>query len=1340
MTMKWTPDQQAVIEYNTKKDLLVSAAAGSGKTAVMTERVKQRCLQGKSDISQMLIMTFTDLAAQNMRDRIDRSFRQTLEDNIENDGEQVERDLLNHQIMQLQQAQISTIHSFCWQIIQTWSSDLINSDGTPLFEAGFGVLDDTRRQMLLEQAVDEVLNSLYSLDAEAASEEAAKRKYETVGLELPSHLDDPAPFAIDGNTVSYEQWLSNFRTLLDGFSGRSSDENFRSALIKTLNKIRSLADYEQWCRNRLEEYAVKASNFAASSEYQEYMQNFESLLARAEFGVEELKNLPLFDRLMSGDVKGKEEIGFAPCLKSQVECISKLKAIMSDANPDKWDRVYSVARGVDTSGSMGRRSAEKKEFLTIYYAQIAPLLHLLTGTPDFGKLENYYHEKPLHLFSADINEIEMDMQAVLPLMKRFFETVLLIDRVYLRLKIQEQSIDFSDFEHFALRLLRIPEIRNSYKRQFREIYLDEYQDTNNIQEAIIQQIADDNVFMVGDIKQSIYRFRYANPALFAEKSRGFTDGSLPGVLLKLNRNFRSVPGIVDGINRFFSNFLTYESGEIEYTDGHQLSTEHSAVNSAADDMPERINVIMVNSKESSAQSIYNSDEIRESSGIEREMLAVVYQIRKLLNEDAFKYSDIAILGRTNDACAVAHDQLLSYGIPVTAAGEREFLDSPELRLMEALINLLDNMQQDIPLAAIMRSGLIRPAFSETELMIIRNADQDSQLPEIADRHFYASVLRYRDSGKDDVLRKKIDGFFIVLETWREYERFMSVSELIGLIYEESDLPGRVSRMPAGHERLRDLELFHEWADSFERSRQRGLYNFALYIRKIREKKLKETGFDQVSSVENAVRIVTVHGSKGLEFPVVFLIGADKKIDRVNSGDSLLVSEAGGISAMMMNPDRFEKHMTALHYLHELRNLRADRAESYRLLYVAMTRAEKRLFVTSAVSINSDKGSDSKLRLFSMLESAGGKLPLPRDISASAKSWLDLLLLAGQCEMELDIKSWFEAGGITASAIEQANKYYCYRLFALDWLRSEVYPQTLMLESPEGDSDEVHLDFASINNAAESSGANNASIVANTLVEKWSNRLFQKYPYEEILNVAAKQTVSGLKRLQEQLEIDQSIDNTEDDRLFESNISDSAANQEIKDMSMSMLMPQDAGASVGRLQGAALGSMLHSLFQFIELNTLSTSPTASEIKAQIEKMVDRKIIYPEQLPQALEWTGAIIKYSESEIADNIRKIEADGKSVYREMPFTMAIDLTDCGEQTLIQGMIDCWYKNEDGSVTIIDFKSDRIDAPLTKYDDIIKDRYSLQLNYYSRAIEQSTGLQVKRKIVWLIRYGFSIEI
>jgi ATP-dependent helicase/nuclease subunit A len=153
---------------------------------------------------------------------------------------------------------------------------------------------------------------------------------------------------------------------------------------------------------------------------------------------------------------------------------------------------------------------------------------------------------------------------------------------------------------------------------------------------------------------------------------------------------------------------------------------------------------MVNAKESSAQSIYTSDEIRESSGIEREMLAVVHQIRKLVNEDGFKYNDIAILGRTNDACAVAHDQLLSYGIPVTAAGEREFLDSPELRLLEALINLLDNMQQDIPLAAIMRSGLIRPAFSETELMIIRNADQDSRLPEIADRHFYASVLRYRD--------------------------------------------------------------------------------------------------------------------------------------------------------------------------------------------------------------------------------------------------------------------------------------------------------------------------------------------------------------------------------------------------------------------------------------------------------------------------------------------------------------------------------------------------------------------------------------------------------------------
>lgn len=1334
--MKWTKDQQSIIDFCEKQDLLVSAAAGSGKTAVMTERIRRRSLSGQVDVSKMLVMTFTDLAAQNMRDRIERSFRQALEDNIAVNGSLEARSVIDKQLMMLQQAQISTIHSFCWQIIQTWSSELTDSKGDPYLEAGLGVLDETRKKMLLEQAVDEVLEVLYELMSEHESNEFMGNKEvsstnQYISCDVPDFETSTEPFCLNGSPVTLAEWLRDFACLFDSMSGRRDDSDFRDMLVHSLEKIRSLADYELWCREQLNEYMAKANHFASSSEYEKYIKQLKNLLEMAEEGVENLKLLPYYDHLMQDDISGKEEPRFQSCLKSQLTGIIELRRILEDTDPDKWDRIYELSRAIESSYLLPKRTEEKREFMTEYNSRLAPLMHYITGFPSADKLENYYVELPIHMFSTTVASIENDLGRMHGLLSRFCETVIMIDRAYLRLKLEEKAIDFSDFEHFALKLLRIPEVRDNYRERYQEIYLDEYQDTNNIQESIIRQIADDNVFMVGDIKQSIYRFRYANPALFAKKAERYERDPSTGRLMRLNQNFRSVPGIIDGVNRFFNSFLTEESGEIDYTKGHQLTAGKLSAGDA------RVKVMIVNVKENQLSANFSDDDIREDGSTAKESLAVIREIRNLIKSESCGYGDIAILARTRAVCQVYYRQLADHGIPVTAAGEREFLDSPELRLMESLINLLDNMQQDIPLAAIMRSGIAEDPFSEEDLMMIRSEDKERMSCPDADRHFYASVMHFRVEGSDQKLRQRVDNFLGIIETWREYERFMSISELIGHIYEESGLLDRVSTLDSGSDRVKDLELFREWADGFERSRQRGLYSFALYIRKIREKRLSDRGFDTVTSVENAVQIMTVHASKGLEFPIVFLAGAGKMMEKKSNLNLLAVSEHGGITGFAVDPERMERHMTALHYSHLVDSIRAERAESYRLLYVAMTRAERLLYIAANVNVNAEKKSNSMSRMSALLQSfvnSGKVLPIPAHMSAAASSWLQLLLLSMCAEPGLEPIVWFGEDGITSGHMQQSNDYYQLNWFESDWLRSEVYPDYIL-------SDDA---------ANENLTTGTTKEADMKTVQAWTKRLFQEYPYAEFQQQPSKLTVTGLKRLQEQLiAADSEIYNEQNE---EGHI-DFTENK-VKEMAMTLHKPVDSNKLGTRVSGAELGSLLHSLFQFVDLVKLTTDTGRKEAVRQIEAMATKRIIYPRYLDQALEWSDALVSFAASELADSIRSLELSGGSIYREMPFTIAVKSDDAvrlvnmsaqqsinvdDDITLVQGMIDCWFEDDNG-VTLVDFKSDYLDCPPSDYSAELIRRYKIQLDYYAEAITRAAGKKPKHKIIWLIRYAQAVEL
>ena len=1354
--MNWTNAQLDIIDFNQPCDLLVSAAAGSGKTAVMTERIRSRAMSGKADMANLLVMTFTDLAAQSMRDRIERSFRETLRQSSTSGSNKEEQERIRQQLLQLQQAQVSTIHSFCWQILQAYASDLTDRNGEPLFESGFGVLEDTRRRILLDQAVDEVLSWGY-LNRETGGDEPDRQ----VLPEIPDHEDVLAPFSLLGQPITWRTWFDRFEQVCDCFSGQKDDSRLRVMLVDHLQRLRSLSDYEDWSRNQLKRLEAISLDFANSKEYADFMQLLEQELARAEEGLERIRFCSYYDKLMAPQLTAKKDLQFRQSLEEQIQAIQLIRSLLGQSRTDSmspdsapltncWDRIRDIAAGLGEPVLLPRQGAEKKELAEVYNTWIPPLLYLLTGQPAPEKCPEAMMEHPIHLFAVGIRDLEQDLQQMMPVLSCFFELVLMIDRAYMRLKIADGAVDFSDFEHFSLRLLRRKEIGSVFRKQFREIYLDEYQDTNNIQEAIIRQIADRNVFMVGDIKQSIYRFRHANPTLFRSKAERFAYAPQEGRLITLNQNFRSVPGIIQAVNRLFAAIMTKASGEIDYDADQALVPSREPLQS---DQP-AVQLLLVNTRElpDHTDDWYENRSPDESSA-EKEALAVVLKIRELVDGGDCQYGDIAVLGRTNLVCAKYHLQLSQCGIPVTASGERAFLDSPELRLMEALINLLDNMQQDIPLATVMRSALVSPGFSEAELLQIRSQERTEHADQTGPRSFHAAVAWYATAGLDLKLQHKTASFIDQITSWRQKEQWMSLSELIGLIYEESNLLDRVSRFTDGSSRVADLERFQEWADNFEQGRQKGLFGFARYIEKIREQNLQNIGFDPVSNVDNAVRIMTVHGSKGLEFPVVFLVGMQQSINQRGSSPLLQVSEAGGITSMSIHPDRFETHQTAANYWHERSSFQADRAESLRLLYVGMTRAEDRLFLVGNVALGPN-GSKTKLDLLERarsLKQPDG--PFQAALVRTASSWLDLVLMSLACEPDLDPADWFRPETAEVEQAVQRNQLFKLERVSVSWLRHQIDAARFELPISNESSALVSAGEPATAQASSTDSDPMSDVHVRHEVERWCHRLRPDYPFEEAVALPGKITVSGLKRLAELRLADHRVDEGPGLEIAAASEQIARSARIAPEIALTMRTAVLNGTKK-ELVGAELGSMLHSLFQFLDLTALGNQPELTQVIDQIREMAAKQKIPIAYLSQALDWADTLLAYARSDLAAHIRELEcnpATARKVYREMPFTLAlparqllkpdeVELTaEWDDITLIQGMIDCWFETEHGAV-LVDFKSDVIKGGTEQIRTELAARYRLQLNSYAMAIEKAAGRTVVSRIIWLIRNKMAIEI
>jgi ATP-dependent helicase/nuclease subunit A len=1370
--MELTAEQKAIIAA-PRGNLLVSAAAGSGKTAVLTERIVRRIIAGQLDVPNVLVMTFTVAAARQMKEKI----AQKLQTALDEAGSPDARRRLARQLALLPGAAVSTIHAFCLDVIRNFYGYAVDPEGQPLVEPGFTVDDGSSSGLLLLQSLEEYLNGVYEqIDLAGGNPDPAAAEAEAAAVVAAAETAEAA--AVAAETWPPERRAAFFR-LADGYGGSRNDEAMRQQILSLHQYLRSLPDYPAFTRERLAELQAASACFSASPHCGELIRMLGLRLDRALAAVPEIEHLLVTNIKLASNAARSEE--FRRQLTGACRIIRSLSGYLAGGGHD-WEQIRALASGLAECGlprAAQSDTPEKRRLLELFGQHLAEAIHFLTGNFGTKKYKDHFLFDTRPVFVRPAAAIEADIAAMLPVVSLLFELVLGLDQVYAARKRHAAMIDFADFEHLALAILRQPDVCRYYHNRFSEIYVDEYQDTSSIQEAIIAAVSSDNCLMVGDIKQSIYRFRHARPGIFLGKARAFQDGR-GGQLYELNRNFRSVPGVLGAVNLVFRQLMSPGAGEIDYDERQALVPHRDAL---AGDVP--VHLLLVNrhqelpaiaaglaavtagddsaddpaaatgedgtaaEDDAAAEDASAAEEAREAEDLnrdEQESLVVIRSIRER-REAGTPWRDMVILCRTRSIAAHYLDMLIRYGIPAWLQAEESFLEDPVMRQMEALIHLLDNGRQDIPLAAVMRASLFEGGFTVEEMARIRLADGAGR-PRT--EYFHESVRLYATHGQDEALRQKLGRFLGWLSELRAREQVWRLGELIGHIYTETGWLERLAESGDASAKIRRLRQFQQWAEQFERGRQRGLFAFARYLESLRETGPVEDPFSGDATDRDVVRIMTIHGSKGLEFGTVFLVGTGSGLQPKDSQDSVLISENLGLGMDYADPEagiRYPSHLK-LAMLEEIKA--ATLAEEMRLLYVAMTRAMDRLYIAGTVRLRPGSG-DARLAglLANVRQFAGEQLPAHLVLSAkNSLEWL-LMALARQPGLDLDwladspagtIKSGFAGWTLELHQLAELSRSLLPAAPASPAAASatETAPASPAAgERPAGSpTGVVMIAPASPDQRAE------APLEDTELERRLSRLVGEPYRFGQAAAIPAKVSVSELKRqgqIWSELLVDEGTAGVLDLRGISLSLHDLVLGE----------TTADAVADTAELTGARLGTALHAVFRYLDLPRAIADPTSAEIERQVRAMRQHQMLTEEDLQAVLPLLPRLVEFTQSDLAREMAVALADPNGLlFREIPFTLAVPACEIypsceglapDDRILVQGMIDCWYEHEQG-ITLVDYKSDQLTADPAACQMELHKRYRLQLAYYARAIEAATGRPVRRRLIWLIRQSKAYDL
>ena len=1257
MAITFTGPQTKVLQAR-KHNLLVSAAAGSGKTAVLVERIVRMISEGDdpSDIDRLLVVTFTKAAAAQMRERIGAAIAKRIEQDPGNTH------LLRQEIL-LHNAQITTMDSFFTFVLRNNFSDIE-------MDPGFRQMDQTEADLMRKDAMENFLEECY----------AAK----------------------DASLLICAEY----------FCHGAGDRELEEILETLFRQAVSHPDPAVWLQERAKDYEIKDEAGLFSSNWMQFI-----VLTAAE-KICDLKRQ--YERLLSLCRLDDGPSLYIPLVMRELAAVSVLGEVPSAQEaglcpPDQMRRIWESVLNILSMEfeNMPRFSAKKYPETDPAKKESASFLRT-SAKKSVEKLRERYSTFVPDRMIRSMKQMSAVTEALSDLAGRFLE-------YFSKAKREKNVIDFVDLEHFALRILTerkedgsyVPRrAAMAYRQYFDEILIDEYQDSNDVQELLLRMISTEdekkyNRFMVGDVKQSIYKFRLARPEIFMKKLSTYRKDDPEKERIDLDSNFRSRTEVLESVNDVFFRLMRGEIGGIEYTD--EVSLKAGAVYPDAG-MPDRYRteLLIVDGAQESVPGAV-ADEILLLNDRQKEALAVAGRIRELVGtlpvgngeegQRPCRYGDIVVLLRSGKGWNEDfRDVFERQGIPYYIESKTGYFSAKEIRSVLDLIRVLDNPMQDIPLYGVLHGFF--GGFSEEEIAKIRLSleDRDSSL--------YSCLLKRADpecEQDDQALSKKCRSFLSFLKKWRDKVIYLQIRELLTDLFAQTGYEEWCRALPGGEQRSANLHMLLAQAASFDEMELRGLFDFVRYIDQVHHRDVDYGEANILDENADVVRIMSIHKSKGLEFPVCIVAGTAKKhsFRSHDTTGSFLCDNDWGIGMDEWNAVTRTRAHTPRREAIADKIRRESLGEELRVLYVAMTRAKEKLILTGYLSDAAKKCGDWEKKLPVSME-PGEKLPIP--LLTESESFLELL--------------WY-----ALATDRDSGNFAVITLGTGDLIWSEVKALTGMgLRRQE-------LDIA-----GEYGGA---PLPDPELEEKLGRIFSMRYAHEDLRGLYTKTSVSELKAafLEDKEEAEgayQLFPEPVRSPVIASFAASAAAGQK-SEAGGGSEDGSDSEKAVYKngFTGTEFGTAVHKLLELFDYE-MFPDPSAvskSDFYNWRTGLADAGRIprsYSDDLP-----ASGILAFLKSSLAQRMAKASAEGR-LFREQSFVLGIEADKVdpafphGETVLVQGIIDACFI-EDGEWVLVDYKTDHV----LNGEELIK-RYQVQLDLYERALTQITGKKVREKLIYSV--------
>jgi ATP-dependent helicase/nuclease subunit A len=1194
MAVEWTEKQKDVIR-TTDRNILVSAAAGSGKTAVLVERIIQKILDKDNpvNVDELLVVTFTKAAAAEMRERVLKALDSELKINPDNEH-------LQRQQSYIHNASITTIDSFCAKIVREYF-DRIELDPNTR------IVDEAEITMLQNDILNDMLEERF-----AAGDEG-------------------------------------FIRLMDKYSNHRSTDKINEIISILYKNAESHVDPKRWLDKCRESYNVESIEDIESSSWMKMMKFYIS---------KELENINLSIE------EALDIVRYCDAFVPYFNDMSEIKKMFENIDCNKqFDDIRQEFLGM----SFARLPRIKGEFDEDERDRYKAIRESIKKKTD--KLIKDY-------FSQDVDEMLSDIINSSDAVNELIDLTIMFCDAFSNAKKEKCIMDFADQEHYALEILRNydengvgtpSQVALEIGTKFREIMIDEYQDSNAIQEEILTSVSKgfgiNNVFMVGDVKQSIYKFRLANPQLFIDKYDTYReDLSADECKIILDSNFRSRSNIIDSVNFIFDKIMRRELGGIEYEDGNAMTFGAKYYPEVPDNQDNDTEILFV-----------------EGEGNTNEIAAIAGEIRKLVDPSTGfmvsdgegglrtpKYNDIVILLRSVKNRGDEYvEELGKHGIPAYCESRTGFYDAMEVKLILDYLRIIDNPLQDIPLAAVLRSDIFR--FSSEELAIIKAE---------SDVYYYFDAMKLYLENNEGALADKVRQFLDEIGYLRTQVSYMGVYDMISLILAGSGYEEYVFAMPNGIRRVKNIDILKEKAKQFDSGVFKGIFNFVRYIEKIKELGIEEGEASPYNEQDNIVRIMTFHKSKGLQFPIVFVSSLASKFNNLDAAAEIITHDSIGIGVEYIDEKlRFKKSTIIKNVIKKL--IREENyAEYIRFLYVAMTRAQEKMYLTA-----SDSKMEARLDNYkSMHKSADGKLEYSRLMQAdSFVDWIGMAMNVGQMNTGSCTKSRY----ISSEELEEKE--------IEDTILTGLKREQLM-------SFDTSVEYAP------------------ALKEMITDRMKWEYKYALESKLPTKLSVTDIKKM--------SVESEEDAK--------SHYHFEPVESVPEFMMEKEEDK---KLTGAKRGTAYH---RVLELFDFDMEPTKENIANMLSNLIECGKI--SKLAGECTDVEDLFTFSKSNLYGRMKRAYDKNllfreRGFLMGIPANdiKALGLPELDEVVLVQGIIDVCFI-EDGNYVIADYKTDKVRTMSE-----LVDKYRAQLDSYQYAINKLDNVNVSEKIIYSIELGEEIR-